>query len=201
MAATDIATPAPLPEPLPGRMPGDVGRPIVSRRDVHPYTVVLIASLGMFMAFVDHTVVSVAFPNLLQSFPDAGLGSLSWVISAYNIVFAAFLVPAGRVADLLGRRQTPPAGARGAAAAAPQKLSFPPGGDFISETRREVDLYLTSRRVRARGVALLYAKGLLAFALTAASWAVLVFMTQSPSAQRAEARRLFAAGRPAIGRP
>jgi EmrB/QacA subfamily drug resistance transporter len=76
------------------------------RREVRPTTVVAVASLGMFMAFVDHTVVSVAFPNLLQSFADAGLASLSWVISAYNIVFAAFLVPAGRIADLVGRRRT-----------------------------------------------------------------------------------------------
>ena len=100
MAATDIATPAPLPE----RAGTAAARP-VTRREVQPHTVVLIASLGMFMAFVDHTVVSVAFPNLLRSFPDASFGSLSWVISAYNIVFAAFLVPAGRVADLLGRRR------------------------------------------------------------------------------------------------
>jgi NTE family protein len=64
----------------------------------------------MFMAFVDHTVVGVAFPNLLRSFPDAGLSTLSWVISAYNIVFAAFLIPAGRVADLLGRRRVFSAG-------------------------------------------------------------------------------------------
>ena len=67
--------------------------------------VVAIASLGMFMAFVDHTVVGIAFPDLLASYPGAGLSSLSWVISAYNIVFAAFLVPAGRIADLLGRRR------------------------------------------------------------------------------------------------
>jgi MFS family permease len=64
----------------------------------------------MFMAFVDHTVVGIAFPNLLRSFPDAGLSTLSWVISAYNIVFAAFLMPAGRLADLLGRRRVFSAG-------------------------------------------------------------------------------------------
>ena len=87
-----------------------VARSLIARRQVRPHSVVLIASLGMFMAFVDHTVVSVAFPNLLRSFPHAGLSSLSWVISAYNIVFAAFLVPAGRVADLLGRRRVFSAG-------------------------------------------------------------------------------------------
>src|SRR3954447_9882361 len=85
-------------------------RRAVRRQEIRPATVVLIASLGMFMAFVDHTVVSVAFPNLLRSFPDAGLSTLSWVISAYNIVFAAFLLPAGRVADVLGRRRVFAAG-------------------------------------------------------------------------------------------
>ena len=33
------------------------------------------------------------------------ISSLSWVLNAYNIVFAAFLVPAGRIADLVGRRR------------------------------------------------------------------------------------------------
>ena len=33
------------------------------------------------------------------------VAGLSWVLNAYNIVFAALLVPAGRLADLLGRRR------------------------------------------------------------------------------------------------
>ena len=90
----------------PPRLVDQQDAPPVRRREVSPTAVVAIASLGMFMAFVDHTVVSVAFPNLLESFPGADLASLSWVISAYNIVFAAFLVPAGRIADLVGRRRT-----------------------------------------------------------------------------------------------
>ena len=40
-----------------------------------------------------------------MAFPDASLAWLSWVLNAYNIVFAALLVPAGRLADLLGRRR------------------------------------------------------------------------------------------------
>ncbi|MFV3845637.1 MFS transporter, partial [Mycobacterium tuberculosis] len=31
---------------------------------------------------------------------------LSWILNGYNIVFAAFMVAAGRLADLLGRRRT-----------------------------------------------------------------------------------------------
>ena len=65
----------------------------------------LIASLGIFMAFLDATIVTIAMPDIIRSFPDAGIGGLSWVLNAYNIVFAAFLVAAGRAADLLGRKR------------------------------------------------------------------------------------------------
>jgi EmrB/QacA subfamily drug resistance transporter len=64
-----------------------------------------VASLGVFVAFVDATIVNIAFPDIERSFPDVGISSLSWVLNAYNIVFAAFLVAAGRFADLLGRRR------------------------------------------------------------------------------------------------
>ena len=62
-------------------------------------------SLGAAVAFVDATIVNIAFPNIERSFPGTSISSLSWVLNAYNIVFAAFLVAAGRIADLLGRRR------------------------------------------------------------------------------------------------
>ncbi|MGO9489921.1 MAG: MFS transporter [Solirubrobacteraceae bacterium] len=64
-----------------------------------------IASLGASVAFVDATIVNIAFPNIRLSFPGTPISSLSWVLNVYNIVFAAFLVAAGRIADLLGRRR------------------------------------------------------------------------------------------------
>ena len=70
-----------------------------------PVTVLLIASLGVLMAFVDATIVNIAFPDIAMSFPTVEMSSLSWVLNAYNIVFAAFLVVAGKLADLLGRRR------------------------------------------------------------------------------------------------
>src|SRR3954452_18487152 len=70
-----------------------------------PSTVLAAASLGVFMAFVDATIVNIAFPDLAASFPDTDIAGLSWVLNAYNIVFAAFLVAAGRIAHLLGRRR------------------------------------------------------------------------------------------------
>ena len=45
-------------------------------------------------------------PRDRESFPGSTPSSLSWVLNAYAIVFAACLVPAGRLADLLGRRKT-----------------------------------------------------------------------------------------------
>lgn len=71
-----------------------------------PRTVLIVASLGVFMAFVDDTVVGIAFPNMVRSFHDAGLAELSWVLNAYNIALAALMVPAGVLADLVGRRRT-----------------------------------------------------------------------------------------------
>src|SRR5690606_23085223 len=40
------------------------------------------------------------------SFPSADIGALSWVLNAYNIIFAAFLILFGRLTDLLGRRRS-----------------------------------------------------------------------------------------------
>jgi MFS family permease len=45
------------------------------------------------------------FPAIRADFPGAGLSGLSWVLNGYAIVFAALLVPAGRLADLLGRKR------------------------------------------------------------------------------------------------
>jgi EmrB/QacA subfamily drug resistance transporter len=67
--------------------------------------VLLVASFGAFLAFLDATIVNVAFPSIQESFPDTSISGLSWVLNAYNIVFASFLVVFGRLADLLGRRR------------------------------------------------------------------------------------------------
>jgi EmrB/QacA subfamily drug resistance transporter len=58
-----------------------------------------------FMAQLDLFIVNVALPAMGRSFPGQGLSKLSWVLNAYAIVFAACLVPAGRLADHLGRKR------------------------------------------------------------------------------------------------
>jgi NTE family protein len=61
--------------------------------------------LGSFMAFVDATIVNIAVPSIAHAFSGSKLSGVSWVLNAYNIVFAAFLVGGGQLADLLGRRK------------------------------------------------------------------------------------------------
>jgi EmrB/QacA subfamily drug resistance transporter len=64
-----------------------------------------VTALGGFMASLDLSIANVTFPALAHSFPDASRSLLTWVITAYAIVFAALLVTAGRIADRFGRRR------------------------------------------------------------------------------------------------
>jgi EmrB/QacA subfamily drug resistance transporter len=68
------------------------------------WQVLIVTSVAVFMGFLDVTIVNIAFPDIEASFGDS-LSGLSWILNAYNIVFAALLVPAGRLADRVGRRR------------------------------------------------------------------------------------------------
>jgi EmrB/QacA subfamily drug resistance transporter len=48
----------------------------------------------------------IAFPSIRADFTSTAPASLSWILNAYTIVFAALLIPAGRLADRVGRRRT-----------------------------------------------------------------------------------------------
>jgi NTE family protein len=74
------------------------------RRQPSSTVVLLVAAFGAFPAFLDSTIVTVAFPAIREYF-HGDIGSLSWVLNGYNIAFAAFLVAGGRLADLLGRKR------------------------------------------------------------------------------------------------
>jgi EmrB/QacA subfamily drug resistance transporter len=58
---------------------------------------------GVFMLLLDITIVNVALPYIQQAF-HASLADLQWVIDAYALTLAAFLLTAGSIADLAGRR-------------------------------------------------------------------------------------------------
>src|SRR3954468_8154105 len=88
-----------------GMMGTGPGALTVGLRRTPPGKVLGVAAFGAFLAFLDATVVNVAFPDIKASFDHSSVSSLSWVLNAYNIVFASFLIVCGRLTDLLGRRR------------------------------------------------------------------------------------------------
>jgi EmrB/QacA subfamily drug resistance transporter len=58
---------------------------------------------GVFMLLLDITIVNVALPDIQRAF-HASLSDLQWTIDAYALTLAAFLLMAGSLADLFGRR-------------------------------------------------------------------------------------------------
>jgi EmrB/QacA subfamily drug resistance transporter len=59
--------------------------------------------LGVFMLLLDITIVNVALPDIERSL-GANLSDLQWVIDAYALSLAAFLLTAGSIGDRVGRR-------------------------------------------------------------------------------------------------
>ncbi len=120
-----------------------------------PRTVLAIASLGGAVAFIDATIVNIAFPDIARSFPGASISMLSWVLNGYNIVFAAFLMAAAGIADLLGRRRVFVFG-----------LELFTVGSLLCAVAPSADALIAFRVVQALGAALLVPSAL-ALVLTA----------------------------------
>jgi EmrB/QacA subfamily drug resistance transporter len=65
--------------------------------------------VATFMLLLDITVVNVALPDIQKDL-DASLSSLQWVVDAYSLTLAVFLLTAGSLADRIGRRRVFTAG-------------------------------------------------------------------------------------------
>jgi EmrB/QacA subfamily drug resistance transporter len=76
----------------------------MQRAPVKPGVVLVIVCTGVVLVTLDLFIVNLAFPAIERSFGGTSLSTLSWVLSAYAIVFAALLIPAGRLADRTSRR-------------------------------------------------------------------------------------------------
>ncbi len=62
-----------------------------------------VVCLAQFMVILDLSIVNVALPSIHAGLHFSTTG-LQWVINAYTLTFAGFLLLGGRAADLLGRR-------------------------------------------------------------------------------------------------
>src|SRR5882672_3764674 len=59
---------------------------------------------GVLMIVLDTTIVNVALPSIKASLGFSET-SLAWVVNAYAITFAGFLLLGGRLGDLFGQRR------------------------------------------------------------------------------------------------
>ena len=76
----------------------------MSRYSKNPWVVLVIVCLAQFMVVLDATIVNVALFRI-QTGLHFSQADLQWVVNAYTLVFAGFLLLGGRVGDLLGRKR------------------------------------------------------------------------------------------------
>ncbi|HEX3796271.1 MAG TPA: MFS transporter, partial [Acidimicrobiales bacterium] len=74
------------------------------RSDRRRWIALIVVCLAMLMNALDSSIVNVALPSIQH---DLGFSqaNLTWVIDAYLITFGSFLLMAGRLGDLIGRKR------------------------------------------------------------------------------------------------
>jgi EmrB/QacA subfamily drug resistance transporter len=70
----------------------------------HRWWALAATCFGLFMALLDVTIVNVALPTISKDL-HAGFADLQWVINAYTLALAVFLVTVARLGDLFGRKR------------------------------------------------------------------------------------------------
>ncbi|MGD0055620.1 MAG: MFS transporter [Acidimicrobiales bacterium] len=73
-------------------------------RHAPDWVVLVIACLAQFMVVLDVSIVNVALPSMQRSLHFT-LANAQWVVNAYVLTFAGFLLLGGRAADIFGRRR------------------------------------------------------------------------------------------------
>ena len=73
-------------------------------RPISRNALLLVVCLAQFMVILDVSVVNIALPSMRSGLHFSTTG-LQWVVNAYTITFAGFLMLGARSADLLGRRR------------------------------------------------------------------------------------------------
>src|SRR5436190_1120060 len=81
-----------------------VARPARGARRGGKWWVLVAMVFGLFMPVLDNLVVNVALPTI-QVKLGAGISQLQWVIDAYTLTFASFMLTGGALGDLYGRKR------------------------------------------------------------------------------------------------
>jgi EmrB/QacA subfamily drug resistance transporter len=67
--------------------------------------VLLATGLGLFMIFLDATIVNVALPDIQSDF-DVGEEGIQWVVASYSLTMGMFMMSSATLSDRIGRRKT-----------------------------------------------------------------------------------------------
>ncbi|OJV89616.1 MAG: hypothetical protein BGO39_37300 [Chloroflexi bacterium 54-19] len=73
-------------------------------RTLNPWLAMVALLFGFFMSLLDATIVNIALTDI-ETKLNTDLTTVSWVLNAYNLVFAVLLVTMGRFADQFGRKR------------------------------------------------------------------------------------------------
>src|SRR6476620_3628296 len=103
MAARDARTWRFMADVLIAPSAGADGLPNVEPPDPRRWGVLAVLCLALLIVGVDGTIVNVALPTLVREL-GATNSQLQWIVDAYTIVFASFLIIAGNTGDRLGRK-------------------------------------------------------------------------------------------------
>jgi len=74
------------------------------KRDRRRWLALAVLCLGQLMMVLDSTIVNVALPSIQHDL-NFSQGNLTWVMNGYLITFGGFLLLAGRLGDLVGRKK------------------------------------------------------------------------------------------------
>src|SRR6201981_901163 len=80
-----------------------VSNPETTQARPHLGWILGLTSTAFFMVVLDSVVVITALPRMQRDL-HAGIASLQWTLTAYNIAFAAGIITAAAVGDRFGRR-------------------------------------------------------------------------------------------------
>src|SRR6478752_2818718 len=81
----------------------DVMDPDASVADPKRWAILAVLCLSLLVVGIDGTIVNVALPTLVREL-GATSSQLQWIVDAYTIVFASFLLIAGNTGDRVGRK-------------------------------------------------------------------------------------------------
>ncbi|MBA4608448.1 MFS transporter [Aeromicrobium sp. Marseille-Q0843] len=76
----------------------------LTTRTASPRAVMAVVAVGVLLSGFDLFIVNVALNDIAASIGESELANLSWILNAYAITFAALLVPAGRISDVIGSK-------------------------------------------------------------------------------------------------